>query len=207
MQAPGMALAFGGLTFLMNKVRSAASDRSLLARSCVCVCVCLCVCLFVVRRNTGHAVPCWIAAAPAASLGFVGLGTLSKRNLVCQQADCRVQSMSRIKQALCFATATTMSPPYPALQFTGGTNPELGGVAPDEKEAKFSQSEMLLRSLGFEKYHKNIKGGQLTDDTILLWTEQSLADCRIPPGPRCVPFRQCCNLFCFVLVQLHTACV
>lgn len=56
-----------------------------------------------------------------------------------------------------------------------------------EAEAKYMQSSYMLANLGLQKYHRNIKNGLLTDDTIMLWNESALTECRIPPGPRCVP--------------------
>jgi hypothetical protein len=54
-----------------------------------------------------------------------------------------------------------------------------------QKDAQFAASHQMLQHLGLGKYHNNVKNGLMTDDTIMLWTEQSLADCKIPPGPRC----------------------
>lgn len=66
-----------------------------------------------------------------------------------------------------------------------------------EKDAQYANSLGMLTYLGLQQYHNNVKKGLLTDDTIMLWTENALADVKIPPGPRCAlafrtPKRRCC---------------
>ena len=50
--------------------------------------------------------------------------------------------------------------------------------------AAYARGAYMLRTLGLQKYEKAIRKAQLTDPTLLLWTEASLADARVPPGPR-----------------------
>jgi hypothetical protein len=50
--------------------------------------------------------------------------------------------------------------------------------------AAYARGAYMLRTLGMAKYEKAIRKAQLTDSTLLLWTEAALADARIPPGPR-----------------------
>jgi hypothetical protein len=66
---------------------------------------------------------------------------------------------------------------------------QIGGGSSEEevsaKNAKYQSSKVMLENLGLSKYYSHLKNGLMTDDTIMLWTDASLADCKIPPGPRC----------------------
>lgn len=50
--------------------------------------------------------------------------------------------------------------------------------------AAYARGAYMLRTLGMQKYEKAIRKAQLSDSTLLLWTEAALADARVPPGPR-----------------------
>ena len=50
--------------------------------------------------------------------------------------------------------------------------------------AAYARGAYMLRTLGLHKYEKAIRKAQLSDATLLLWTEAALADARVPPGPR-----------------------
>lgn len=63
-----------------------------------------------------------------------------------------------------------------------GSNDNKGGSAP--KDDRFLQSHFMLNSMNLGKYHKNVRNGQLSDDTIMLWNDAALQEARIPPGPR-----------------------
>lgn len=53
------------------------------------------------------------------------------------------------------------------------------------KDSQYQASSVMLSTLGLQKYHNNVKGGLLTDNTIMLWNDSVLQECKIPPGPRC----------------------
>ncbi|KAI8475908.1 MAG: hypothetical protein J3K34DRAFT_17793 [Monoraphidium minutum] len=55
---------------------------------------------------------------------------------------------------------------------------------PDHDDTEYAQAKYMLRVLGLQKYENNLKKGLLTDNTIMLWNSESLAEARIPPGPR-----------------------
>jgi hypothetical protein len=52
------------------------------------------------------------------------------------------------------------------------------------KDSQYMQSQAMLTALGMQKYHNNVKNGLLTDNTIMLWNDAVLQECKIPPGPR-----------------------
>eukprot|EP00803_Ostreobium_quekettii_P002714 evm.model.scf_361.7 EVM.evm.TU.scf_361.7 scf_361:49026-51241(-) len=54
----------------------------------------------------------------------------------------------------------------------------------DHQESEFERGIYMLTTLGLSKYAKNLKRGQLTDSTIMLWNDLALQEVRIPPGPR-----------------------
>jgi len=60
--------------------------------------------------------------------------------------------------------------------FSGGS----GAAKPEE----YARASYMLQTMGLSKYDKQVKKAQLTDATLLLWTEAALADAKIPPGPR-----------------------
>ena len=84
------------------------------------------------------------------------------------------------------------------LQFMGKGQLD-PGTTRAEAEAKYVQSQYMLTNLGLQKYHRNIKNGLLTDDTIMLWNETALTECRIPPGPR---YRLCLGFHFQVLASI-----
>lgn len=55
---------------------------------------------------------------------------------------------------------------------------------PEHEEQEYTQGRYLLHTLGLKKYESNLKKGQLTDNTIMLWSDSALAEARIPAGPR-----------------------
>eukprot|EP00887_Chlorella_sp_A99_P003471 scaffold7.g3471.t1 len=55
---------------------------------------------------------------------------------------------------------------------------------PKVEENRYVKVSAMLANLGLSKYEKNVKRGLLDDDTIPLWDAPSLAEVRIPPGPR-----------------------
>jgi hypothetical protein len=61
---------------------------------------------------------------------------------------------------------------------------ESSGDARQAKDLQYAQSKLMLERLGLNKYHNNLKNGQLTDPTIMLWSDAVLSECKIPPGPR-----------------------
>eukprot|EP00210_Caulerpa_lentillifera_P004697 g4481.t1 len=67
---------------------------------------------------------------------------------------------------------------------TGGFYKLAETFKPQYDEREFEKSDFLLKSLGFDKYSKNLKKGLLTDNTISLWNESTLREVKIPPGPR-----------------------
>ncbi|GMH35998.1 hypothetical protein BSKO_03866 [Bryopsis sp. KO-2023] len=54
----------------------------------------------------------------------------------------------------------------------------------DTDEADFQRGRYMLETLGLGKFSKNLKKGQLSDNTIMLWNDSALQEARIPPGPR-----------------------
>lgn len=48
----------------------------------------------------------------------------------------------------------------------------------------YARANYMLQTLDLAKFEKNIKRAQLSDATLLLWTEASLAEAKVPPGPR-----------------------
>eukprot|EP00798_Chlamydomonas_sp_ICE-L_P012177 gene12177-15297_t len=52
------------------------------------------------------------------------------------------------------------------------------------EETMYLRGKHLLSTLGLQKYENTLKKGQLTDSTIMLWNDSSLAEVKIPPGPR-----------------------
>ena len=48
----------------------------------------------------------------------------------------------------------------------------------------YARAAYMLQTLDLAKFEKNIKRAQLSDATLLLWTEASLAEAKVPPGPR-----------------------
>lgn len=55
---------------------------------------------------------------------------------------------------------------------------------PEHDDVEYAQGRYMLKALGLNKYEGNLKKGQLTDATIMLWNDSALAEARIPPGPR-----------------------
>ncbi|GLI69034.1 hypothetical protein VaNZ11_013575, partial [Volvox africanus] len=55
---------------------------------------------------------------------------------------------------------------------------------PDFADTEYDRGKYMLKTLGLTKYSDNLKKGLLTDNTIMLWNDSALAECRIPPGPR-----------------------
>jgi hypothetical protein len=53
-----------------------------------------------------------------------------------------------------------------------------------EEDTTFRATKEMLTHLGLDKYEKNFKKGQLTDETLTLLTESALSEVKIPPGPR-----------------------
>jgi hypothetical protein len=53
------------------------------------------------------------------------------------------------------------------------------------KDSQYQASLAMLTHLGLANYHQNVKRGLLTDNTIMLWNDSVLSECKIPPGPRC----------------------
>lgn len=60
---------------------------------------------------------------------------------------------------------------------------KFGNNSPEE-DTTFRATKEMLEHLGLDKYEKNFKKGQLTDSTLTLLTESTLAEVKIPPGPR-----------------------
>ncbi|GFR40939.1 hypothetical protein Agub_g1599 [Astrephomene gubernaculifera] len=55
---------------------------------------------------------------------------------------------------------------------------------PEHTDTEYDRGKFMLKNLGLAKYADNLKKGQLTDNTIMLWNDGALAECRIPAGPR-----------------------
>ncbi|XP_071728631.1 chloroplastic import inner membrane translocase subunit HP30-2-like [Rutidosis leptorrhynchoides] len=53
-------------------------------------------------------------------------------------------------------------------------------------EDVYSETKLMLSTLGLTNYEKNFKKGLLTDRTLPLLTDRALRDVKIPPGPRLV---------------------
>lgn len=51
-------------------------------------------------------------------------------------------------------------------------------------EDPFRATKEMLVALNLQKFEKNFKKGQLTDNTLTLLTEGALSEAKIPPGPR-----------------------
>mmetsp|Transcript_14439 Transcript_14439/g.27741 ORF Transcript_14439/g.27741 Transcript_14439/m.27741 type:complete len:266 (-) Transcript_14439:304-1101(-) len=52
------------------------------------------------------------------------------------------------------------------------------------EDTSFRATNEMLTALGLDKYQKNFKKGQLTDQCLTLLTESALAEVKVPPGPR-----------------------
>jgi len=59
-----------------------------------------------------------------------------------------------------------------------------GGKADPVEDVHYAACKSMLTQLGLEQYEKNFKKGQLTDQTLMLLTEGTLTEVKIPPGPR-----------------------
>lgn len=59
-----------------------------------------------------------------------------------------------------------------------------GGNLLFEGPEAYARATYMLQTLDLAKFEKNIKRAQLSDATLLLWTEASLAEAKVPPGPR-----------------------
>lgn len=68
--------------------------------------------------------------------------------------------------------------------FSGGNKGRKGGNALFEGPEAYARATYMLQTLDLAKFEKNIKRAQLSDATLLLWTEASLAEAKVPPGPR-----------------------
>ncbi|CAL8472049.1 g11591 [Coccomyxa elongata] len=53
-----------------------------------------------------------------------------------------------------------------------------------EELPEYARATHLLATLGFQKYQKNLRAGQLNDATLMLWNDSALREVKIPPGPR-----------------------
>ncbi|PNH12423.1 hypothetical protein TSOC_000659 [Tetrabaena socialis] len=61
---------------------------------------------------------------------------------------------------------------------------------PEFADTEYDRGKYMLKTLGLTKYADNLKKGLLTDNTIMLWSDSALAECRIPPGPRLLILHQ-----------------
>jgi len=43
---------------------------------------------------------------------------------------------------------------------------------PDHSDTEYNQGKYMLFTLGLQKYEGNLKKGQLTDNTIMLWNDR-----------------------------------
>ena len=71
--------------------------------------------------------------------------------------------------------------------FGGGGKAGAGGKGGNllfEGPEAYARTSYMLQTLNLSKFEKNLKRAQLSDATLLLWTEASLAEARVPPGPR-----------------------
>lgn len=68
--------------------------------------------------------------------------------------------------------------------FSGGNKGGKGGNLLFEGPEAYARATYMLQTLDLAKFEKNIKRAQLSDATLLLWTEASLAEAKVPPGPR-----------------------
>lgn len=55
---------------------------------------------------------------------------------------------------------------------------------PKTDEQEYARAKTMLKALGLSKYERNIKRALLNDATIMLWDGPSLAEAKVPPGPR-----------------------
>jgi len=93
---------------------------------------------------------------------------------------------------ICFSLVSGVPNPAQAALTTGAAFAGFNGLfyqigqmfKPDHEETEYDQGKYILRMLGLQKFENNLKKGQLTDNTIMLWNESALSEARIPPGPR-----------------------
>ncbi|XP_071711218.1 chloroplastic import inner membrane translocase subunit HP30-2-like [Rutidosis leptorrhynchoides] len=57
---------------------------------------------------------------------------------------------------------------------------------PPVEDVLYSETKLMLTTLGLESYEKNFKKGLLTDRTLPLLNDSALQEVKIPPGPRLV---------------------
>ncbi|CAA7400741.1 unnamed protein product [Spirodela intermedia] len=68
----------------------------------------------------------------------------------------------------------------------GQMMPKETGGSREEADAFFEKGQSMLRTLGLERYEKNLRKGMITDATLPLLTDSALKEVSIPPGPRLV---------------------
>jgi len=68
--------------------------------------------------------------------------------------------------------------------FGGGNKGGKAGNVLFEGPEAYARANYMLETLDLAKFEKNLKRAQLSDATLLLWTEASLAEAKVPPGPR-----------------------
>eukprot|EP00239_Pterosperma_sp_CCMP1384_P004307 CAMPEP_0197856382 /NCGR_PEP_ID=MMETSP1438-20131217/28442_1 /TAXON_ID=1461541 /ORGANISM="Pterosperma sp., Strain CCMP1384" /LENGTH=269 /DNA_ID=CAMNT_0043471817 /DNA_START=65 /DNA_END=874 /DNA_ORIENTATION=+ len=85
-------------------------------------------------------------------------------------------AMDAVRTGLAFAVLQSAFY-YIGEQFTGG-------ASKPEEDVQYRAVTDMLRVLGLEQYDKNFRKGKLTDSTLMLLTESTLQEIKIPPGPR-----------------------
>ena len=55
---------------------------------------------------------------------------------------------------------------------------------PKQKDVDYVRTKEMLSQLGLSAYEKNFRKGQLDDKCLLLLTDATLAEVKVPPGPR-----------------------
>lgn len=55
---------------------------------------------------------------------------------------------------------------------------------PKANETEYARVKAMLKSLGLDKYEKNLKRANLNDTTIMLWDTEALQEAKVPAGHR-----------------------
>lgn len=92
----------------------------------------------------------------------------------------------------CFAIVSGLPNPAQSAISTGVAFAAFNGLfyqigkafTPQQTDDMYVKGTYMLKTLGLSKFDKNLKKGELTDDTIMLWNDRALQEARIPPGPR-----------------------
>jgi hypothetical protein len=80
----------------------------------------------------------------------------------------------------CFSLVSGVPNPLQSACTTGAAFAGFNGLfyqigkafQPAHEECEYAQAKFMLQALGLAKYESNLKKGQLTDSTIMLWNER-----------------------------------